>query len=141
MQTTTEIIIVDADGLIALMNEDDINHKKAVIISSMLIKQKTKILVPITALSEAITVAKWKLNKPHLVETLINMCINKTIEIIDITKEILPEAISYFNSNDSKHNTFFDAIIAAITKEQKADAIFSFDKWYKKQGFTLASEL
>ncbi len=41
----------------------------------------------------------------------------------------------------SKHNTLFDAVVAATAKKYQADAIFSFDKFYKKQGFKLASEL
>jgi hypothetical protein len=32
-------------------------------------------------------------------------------------------------------------VIAALAKTLYADAIFSFDTWYTKQGFTLAGEL
>ena len=41
----------------------------------------------------------------------------------------------------SKHHTLFDAIVAAVAKKYYADAIFSFDKFYKSKGFKLVSEL
>lgn len=41
----------------------------------------------------------------------------------------------------SKHATLFDGIVAAVAEKYQADAIFSFDKFYKRKGFKLASEL
>jgi predicted nucleic acid-binding protein len=35
----------------------------------------------------------------------------------------------------------FDALVAAVAKKNNADAIFSFDEWYKKLGFTLVTGL
>ena len=48
---------------------------------------------------------------------------------------------TYFNPDTSKKNTLFDCTVAAVAEEYKADAIFSFDKFYKSKGFKLASEL
>ncbi len=47
---------------------------------------------------------------------------------------ILTEAGDLFKLNGSKENTLFDAVIAAIAKRFNADAIFSFDEWYRKWG-------
>jgi len=52
----------------------------------------------------------------------------------------LKTAIGFYRPEGSKYNTFFDAIVAAVTKLTKADAIFSFDEWYKKQGFKITDE-
>jgi predicted nucleic acid-binding protein len=134
-------VIVDADGLIALFNKDDPNHKRAVRISNLLLKQNATVLIPITALSEAITTTKWKKDRPDLVKMLVDMSTNGSMKVIEISPTLLPLASSYFKPDGSKHNTFFDAIIAAITTQQHAQAIFSFDKWYTKQGFTLANDL
>jgi predicted nucleic acid-binding protein len=35
----------------------------------------------------------------------------------------------------------FDALVAAVAKKNNADAIFSFDAWYQKQGFKLVTNL
>ncbi|MDP3732992.1 MAG: hypothetical protein Q8Q91_00480 [Candidatus Daviesbacteria bacterium] len=40
----------------------------------------------------------------------------------------------------SKHNTFFDAIVAATAEKLNADGIFSFDSWYPKLGFKLVDK-
>lgn len=62
-----------------------------------------------------------------------------TVEYID--EEILKLATKYFEHANSKKNTFFDAIVAATAKRLEADAIFSFDNWYTKLGFKLASQV
>ena len=47
---------------------------------------------------------------------------------------VLTEAADLFHPNGSKKNTPFDAVVAAIAKRFNADAIFSFDEWYRKWG-------
>lgn len=63
------------------------------------------------------------------------------VEVAEINKQTLIHALNYFSPITSKKNTLFDCIVAAVAEEYKADAIFSFDKFYKKKGFKLASEL
>ncbi len=58
-----------------------------------------------------------------------------------IDQETFTTALKQFNPRGSKQNTLFDAQVLAIAKTSNARAIFSFDAWYKKQGFTSASEL
>ncbi|KKQ15191.1 MAG: hypothetical protein US28_C0021G0022, partial [Candidatus Daviesbacteria bacterium GW2011_GWA1_36_8] len=58
-----------------------------------------------------------------------------------VNNEVLISAISFLDKNRSKHATLFDGVVAAIAQKYKADAIFSFDKFYKTKGFKLASEL
>ena len=47
---------------------------------------------------------------------------------------------NYFNPKMSKKNTLFDCVVAAVAKKYKVDAIFSFDDFYKKSGFTLTED-
>lgn len=54
---------------------------------------------------------------------------------------ILTEAGELFNPDGSKKNTLFDAVVAALAKRLNADAIFSFDEWYRKIGMTLTEDL
>ena len=58
-----------------------------------------------------------------------------------VNHAILSEAGDLFNPNGSKRNTLFDAVVAAIAKRLDADAIFSFDEWYRKIGMTLTDDL
>ncbi|HEX2349602.1 MAG TPA: hypothetical protein VHI51_14315, partial [Ktedonobacterales bacterium] len=54
---------------------------------------------------------------------------------------VLAEAMTLFNPYGSKQNTLFDAVVAVVARRVDADAIFSFDGWYEKQGFRLVSQL
>jgi hypothetical protein len=58
-----------------------------------------------------------------------------------IVHAILTEVGDLFNPNGSKKNDFFDAVVAAHAKRLDADAIFSFDEWYRKIGLTLTDDL
>lgn len=135
------VIITDADAIIALVNEEDANHKKAIMISGILTEKNATILTPVTAIIEAITALKRAINRPDLAKVIIQRCASGDIPTIDVPANILPEAIIFFNPGGSKKDTMFDAVIAAIAKRYKAHAVFSFDLGYKKTGIPLVSEL
>lgn len=135
------IIITDADAIVALANENDSNHKKAKAISVRLDALNAKVMVPITALSEALTALKRKLDRADLVKDIVDQCKSSQIPVVGVSEDIVPPAISFFEVDSSKKDTFFDAIIAAMAQEYSADAIFSFDSWYRKKGFKLTEDL
>jgi len=135
------LIIVDADAIISFVASDDENHTKAKGIMQHLATIEAYILIPTTAICEAVTVLKRKLNKPEHAANVVKKFQSGNFPIQAVDQEIFNLAADLFNPYGSKQNTLFDAVIAAIAKKYHADAIFSFDKWYKTQGFTLASEL
>src|SRR5664279_1504894 len=135
-------IIVDADGLIALFNKDDAHAKKAVLLLQKLVEEEAKIVYPATAIVEATTTIQRKLNQPQIAAQIAELIKDNQFLIEAVDEEVLNKAVTYFKPvESSKHNTLFDAVVATVAKQTKADAIFSFDKWYTKQGFTLVSEL
>lgn len=135
------IIIVDADAIVAQANPDDSNHKKACQISQKLIALNAQIIYPSSAILEAVAVLQGKLNSKATAYGTAVAFTEAEIKIADTSQDILKSAIKFFSPITSKKNTLFDCIVAAIAKENKADAIFSFDKFYKKNGFKLASDL
>lgn len=137
------IIINDADAIIALVNEDDPNHKQAVIISTILAERNATILTPVTSIIEANTALVRAIvpPRPDLIKVIVGLCMIGEIPTIDIPADILPEAMTFFNPDGSKKDTFFDAVVAAMAKRYVADAIFSFDKGYKKTGILLIADL
>lgn len=142
MKELTHLVVInDADVIIALVNEDDANHEKAVAVSGMLIERNATVFTPVTAIIEAITALKRAVGRPDLTKAIIEACVTGAIPTIDVPADILPEANTFFNPDGSKKDTFFDAVIAAMAKRNRADAIFSFDQGYKKTGIPLASEL
>lgn len=133
------LIIVDADAIISFVTSDDENHTRAKGIMQHVAAIEAYMLFPTTAICEAVTVLKRKLNKPEDAASVVKKFQSGNFPIHAVDQEILTLAGNFFNPYGSKQNTLFDAVIAAIAKTVDADAIFSFDKWYKTQGFRLAS--
>jgi len=135
-------IIVDADGLIALFSKGDAHAEKAIALLQKLVQEEAKILYPATAIAEATTTLQRKLNKPHLAAQIAELIKENKFPIEPVNEDTFNTAVQYFKPvESSKHNTLFDALVAAIAKENNADAIFSFDAWYQKQRFTLVTSL
>lgn len=133
-----KIAVADADALVALSLEEDPHHHKAVNISQKLVKQSVTIIYPVTVFPETITFLKRALNQPQKAHALNKQLQAGLFNIQYIDANILKLASLYFDSADSKKNTFFDTIVAATAESLEADSIFSFDEWYPKLGFKLA---
>ncbi len=133
------LIISDADALIALFSKSDVNHDKAKQTLSLLSNQNDNTYFPVSAISEAITASQRKLSDSLLAETIVKKAMGGSLPMLPIDQETIMLAGVFYNPRGSKQNTFFDAMVAAMAKKYKAAAIFSFDDWYSKQGFTLAT--
>lgn len=136
-----KLVVGDADVLIALISEDDTLHKRAVSVNSFLLASKINIIFPNTAVAEAITSFQRKLSKPKHALFLKDQYLNGVFRVLYVNKKITELAAKLCNPYGSKKNTFFDAIVAATAKKINGDAIFSFDRWYKKLGFKLVEDL
>lgn len=134
-------IIVDSDGFIGSLNPDDLHYPAAQKILSELIKQKAILIYPVTTLVEAITFLQGRLNNSELASQVLQSINDNQLIVESVDQQTLLVASLLMDFKKSKHNTLFDAIVAAIAQRYKADAIFSFDKFYKSRGFKLASEL
>lgn len=135
------IIVVDSDGLIGSLNLDDFHYKNCLKIIEGLRKKQARFIYPATTIVESTTFLQGRLNKPELAGVLLSLVKKRSLEIEPVDDKLLREAILLMNVKGGKHNTLFDAIVAATAQLHHADAIFSFDKFYKSKGFTLASDL
>lgn len=137
----TFIVVGDADGLIALLHSDDVNHSIAVERAKGFVADKVEVLFPLTAIVEAATSLQRRLTNPPLVEAIRQQVIHGNLFIEDVQKDTLTEASKLFNPFGSKQNTLFDAVVATIAKRYQSEYIFSFDKWYTKQGFKILKRM
>jgi len=134
-------VIGDADAIVAQANPQDSNHNKAVKIAQELINSQVNVIYPVTAVVEAVTYIQRVLSSGATAYDTTQLMSEPTTQIVEVNKQTLVNALKYFSAKTSKKNTLFDCIVAAVAEEHKADAIFSFDSFYKKKGFKLASEL
>lgn len=131
------IVVGDADSLIALAYKDDVHHKKARQISDRLLAGGYQIIYPNTAILEAITTLKRALNLSEKAILVNRQYQEGAFNVVYVDENIQITASHIFNQANSKKNTIFDAVVAATAKELDADGIFSFDLWYPKLGFKL----
>jgi predicted nucleic acid-binding protein len=134
-------IIGDADGLIAYINPQDASNKQANNILAFLEKHEATLYFPTTTIAETITALARKHASPALARQIVEQCKTGSILFIPVDEAVITTAIGFYNPEGSKYNTFFDAIVAGVAKLTKADAIFSFDKWYKKQGLKITDDI
>lgn len=134
-------LIADADIIISLYYPDDINHQKVGDLVAKAVDSFYIIKYPNTAILEAITTLKRSLNKPEVAALVNNNFLNGEFNIVYVDETIQKLASEIFAKEKSKKNTIFDAVVLATAKILKAAGIFSFDSWYKKQGFKTVSEL
>lgn len=135
------VVIGDADILIALAIEKDSLHLRATAISRKLDDSNIQVIFPNTAISEAITTLLRKHSNPELAGYLAQQYKKNIFKVEYVDESIMRLAVDFFNPKSSRKNTFFDAIVASVAKSLDTDTIFSFDGWYKKIGFLLASDL
>lgn len=135
------VIIVDADAIVAQASLEDNLHDRAVKIAEKLVQLNAKVLYPVTAIIEATTHIQRVLNNGVIAYGTAIAFADANVNVVEVNHETIKHAIQFFGATTSKKNTLYDCIVAVVAKENKADAIFSFDRFYKKQGFKLASEI
>jgi len=135
------VVIVDADAIVAQAYPNDSNHQKAVAISDNLNKLGAQVIYPATAVLEAVTVLQRRLNSGATAYGTAVVLTDPKVDVAEVSQTTLMGAMDNFSPTTSKKNTLFDCVVLAIAEEKKADAIFSFDHFYKNKGFKLASEI
>jgi len=136
-----QIVVADADALIALTLEHDPHHKKAVSLAEMFTRNLVTVIFPITVFPEAVTTLKRAFNQPEKARLINKQYQQGAFHVEYITERIMMRASQIFDKAVSKQNTLFDAIVASTAEVLEAEAIFSFDNWYVKLGFILASDI
>lgn len=135
------IIVVDSDGLIGISNKDDTHHIEATHILQRLIKYQPDFIYPATTIAESTAILQIRLNRMDIANQILEVVKSGHLHISPVNDTILIRAASLIKRSNQKHATLFDGIVAAVAEKENADAIFSFDHFYKKKGFKLASEL
>jgi len=135
------VVIVDTDAIVAQAYPNDSNHKLAVSTSKALNESSAQVIYPMTAILEATTVLQGRLSSGATAYGTAVVFTDPNIQVAEVNQETLRNAIKHFSPTTSKKNTLFDCIVVTVAEEYKADAIFSFDHFYKTKGFKLANEL
>lgn len=134
-------VVVDSDGLIGTVNEQDAHYVKAMALLAKLQARSTEFIYPATVIAESTAILQIRLNKLDIANQILEKVASHLLRVEPVNQEVIIAAVSFLKKDRSRHATLFDGIVAVTAKKHNADAIFSFDRFYKTQGFKLASEL
>src|SRR6266516_244917 len=96
------LVIVDADAIISFVYIDDENHHRAKQLMQQLVVNDVSLLFPTTAICEAITVLRGKLNRPEDAKRILAKFQSGDFPVQAVDHAILTEAGTLFNPNGSK---------------------------------------
>lgn len=129
-------IFMDSDAFVALLKQDDQNHKKAERVFNALKNNDIYYSTSNYIFSEVVTVISQKINHATALKFIQYVrSAESGIKIRWVTEEIETLAIEIFESQTSKNTSFVDCTNMAIMSIDRLDVIFSFDAIYKKNGF------
>lgn len=135
-------VIVDTDGLIGLIKEDDALHERSVALYTFLQENNFEIIVPYPIVLEVSTaIARFsRHSRPDLAQRLLrDFSGPDTIEELNI--EIKQTVGLSYDPNLSKKHTPFDHYVLALALQNGINYIFSFDQFYKKHGLILLEDI
>lgn len=135
-----KVIVVDSDSIFAIYNPNDPLNVKATRTFQKLTTQGYQLIYPTSVLFETVSLFQRVLPTQAVTAKLTEMITNGQLLIYVIDSDILKEAAKLFDPAGSKKNTLIDCSVVVIARKIKADAVFSYDKFYVKQGLKLASE-
>ena len=137
------VLVFDADAIIPLLDETHVFHDRLKKLNEKLIKHKPRCLFPITALAEAMRHFQTA-NQPELAWALVEIIKRGTIRpqsVVPIDDQIFKGAMQLFDPWGDAGDTFFDAIVATIARQNNARAVVSFDDGYRKMEVPLAEDV
>ncbi|MEK7521702.1 MAG: hypothetical protein AAB599_02805 [Patescibacteria group bacterium] len=133
--------IVDSDAIFALYNPDDLLNNSALVTFNRLAEEKCELVYPSSVIFETMSLFQRVLANSEITTLLHEKIQNDELKIYFVEEDVLKDSLSFFKPKGSKKNTLVDCSVVAIAKKLKADGVFSYDEFYKKNGLKLASEL
>lgn len=132
-------VFVDSDSFIALNNSLDPLHKRAAKLSAMLQEKKFELATSTNVLLEATTLLSQRSSHAIAVGFL-DFVRSGIIDVIHPTELLIFEAEELFRAQRSKNVSYSDCLSFAVMNDQKIRIAFSFDRDFKKNGFSLLEE-
>lgn len=133
-------IFIDTNIFVALKDNRDPTHKKAVRLLDLLEKRQIILYTSSDVLGETLTVAARKLGK-KIAKDFLNAYKKSSIHEIFINERLHEQAQLLFYKTDSKQVSFIDCSSVCAMKEEKISVIFTFDKHFKLLGVKLLTDI
>lgn len=130
-------MLVDSDALIASILSDDALHVHALDLFAQLVDKRVTLYVTATTVAETVVGLHRTFNERAKALDFLEKVVNQWAMLVAVDQAIISEAYRILLQSQFKQNTIFDAINIAAVKIHHLDAIFSFDRWYGRQGVNM----
>lgn len=127
-----EEILIDSDALLALTDNNDVHHVRAIQLYKELRADFAFIVTNFT-FGETLTLVSKRLSHKRSLD-FADTILSETM-VLDIDESLRNDAYLFFRKQVSKNVSFVDCVNMAVLKTLNQDKIFSFDEHYKKNGF------
>ena len=134
-------VLLDSDAIIASILDDDLLHVRALNLFTKLADKQVTLYVSATTVAETVVGLHRKFNKRARSLDFLEKIVKRWAKLVVVDEVIMSEAYRILLLSQSKQNTIFDAINIASVKTYRIDAIFSFDRWYGRQGVKLVEDI
>jgi predicted nucleic acid-binding protein len=135
-------LFVDADAFVAFTVITDANHKRAVSLLNSLTERPVFFLTSNYVFAESITIISQRASHQTAVKYIEEMQLPASpFQIKRAEESIEQEAIKVFKEQTSKNTSCVDCTNMVFMKRLALNAIFSFDRTYRKNGFTIVEDL
>lgn len=134
MATRNKYLVLDSSALIALANNNDSTHKKAVDILQNIANEKYFGLLPNDIYIETINAIGKKLNKTLAAKAAFMIRGFKWLDVIESNESSREDSLEKFRQTGPQIS-LTDCIVMATADEYKTKQIFGFDKHFKTAGY------
>lgn len=125
---------LDTDMIIALYDENDLLHEKALKVMEKNLDKNWEIYLSVNILMESLTIISQRISKKLSLEVLKQL--RSGIYRIKLpNKETINLTFDIFERIKSKNVSFGDCLSFALMTNYNIKKVFSFDIHFKKQGF------
>jgi predicted nucleic acid-binding protein len=133
------MVLVDADFFIGLYFKEDAHHAPCLRYIDIIRERKETLITSYDAVSEVTTKLGYNIF-PEVSTVFLEDMSSGEIVIVFPTPQLFEKARALFNTIPQKHTSLTDCMNMTIAKDKSITTILSFDKVYKKNGFTLYGE-
>jgi predicted nucleic acid-binding protein len=132
-------VLVDTDALIGLADTADRHYQASTRLAHALIERQATIFIVPTTLAEFALVASGKIGM-RATQQIVDVLL-RSYTGVDIDQPLVAGAKSRYDVQTSKEHSLFDCFVMEAAHRLAADCIFSYDKGYRQNGFTLIQDL
>ncbi len=127
----------DASGWIAVFNEADKYHARALNWMGVVKGQRHRLVTADYVLDEAITFLQSTVNHATAEDFAVWVLKQRPVQIIHVTESIWQDALALFRKYDDKKFSFTDCVSFVVMRQQNLTDTFGFDHHFEQMGFQL----